>query len=72
MHKQYAIKQKIVQKSYDGKEIEERIIMALMNEGFKVLEEGISMKPSDIDVIYVFGFGFPSHKGGPMFWAENG
>lgn len=46
--------------------------MPLINEGFKLLEEGFAQRSSDIDVVYVFGFGFPAYKGGPMFWAENG
>jgi 3-hydroxyacyl-CoA dehydrogenase len=42
-----------------------------VNEAFKVLEEGIADKPSDIDVIYVYGYGWPDWRGGPMFWAEK-
>ncbi|EDV26706.1 uncharacterized protein TRIADDRAFT_63801 [Trichoplax adhaerens] len=52
-------------------EIVERCFLSAANEGFKILEEGIALKPSDIDVIWQFGFGFPRHKGGPMFYVSN-
>ena len=43
----------------------------LVNEGFKCLEEGIAQSPSDIDVVYLNGYGWPVWRGGPMFWAEH-
>ena len=49
----------------------ERVLFPMVNEGFKCLEEGIAMKPSDIDVIYVYGYGWPIFRGGPMYWADN-
>ena len=54
----------------DG-EIVERTIFALVNEGAKVLEEGIAQRSSDIDLIYVNGYGFPAWRGGPMFYADT-
>ena len=42
-----------------------------MNEGFKVLEEGIANQPSDVDVVYIYGYGWPVYKGGPMYWADH-
>ena len=42
-----------------------------MNEGFRVLEEGLALRPSDLDVVWTSGYGFPRHKGGPMQWAEE-
>ncbi|MAB42344.1 MAG: 3-hydroxyacyl-CoA dehydrogenase [Pseudomonadales bacterium] len=48
----------------------ERTIYALINEGAKILEEGIAQRASDIDVIYLNGYGFPSYQGGPMFYAD--
>lgn len=54
-----------------SQEIIERLLFPLVNEGFKILEEGISQKPSDIDVIYLFGYGWPAWRGGPMFWADQ-
>jgi len=52
-------------------EIMERILFPLVNEGFKILEEGHAQRPSDIDVIYIYGYGWPVWRGGPMFWADN-
>jgi 3-hydroxyacyl-CoA dehydrogenase len=48
-----------------------RLTFALINEGFKILEEGIAQRPSDIDVVYVNGYGFPAYRGGPMFYADT-
>ncbi len=45
-------------------------MLALVNEGAKILEEGIALRASDIDVIYVHGYSFPVYRGGPMFWAD--
>ena len=42
----------------------------LVNEGFKILEEGIALRSSDIDVVYVYGYGFPRYRGGPMYVAS--
>ena len=47
-------------------EIIERCLYPLVNEGFKILEEGIALRPEDIDVIYTYGYGFPKYRGGPM------
>ena len=44
---------------------------ALANEGARVLEEGYATRASDIDVVHVNGFGFPRHRGGPMFYADT-
>jgi 3-hydroxyacyl-CoA dehydrogenase len=52
-------------------EIVERCIYALINEGAKVLEEGIALRAVDIDVIYLTGYGFPAYRGGPMFYADT-
>jgi len=52
-------------------EIVKRTIYALVNEGAKILEEGIALRPSDIDVIYLSGYGFPAWRGGPMFYADT-
>jgi 3-hydroxyacyl-CoA dehydrogenase len=49
----------------------ERTLFALINEGAKILEEGIAQRASDIDVIYINGYGFPAHQGGPMFYADS-
>mmetsp|Transcript_39286 Transcript_39286/g.80338 ORF Transcript_39286/g.80338 Transcript_39286/m.80338 type:complete len:751 (+) Transcript_39286:60-2312(+) len=52
-------------------EIVERLFYPLINEGFKILEEGFVARSSDIDLAYIYGYGFPPSKGGPMFFAEN-
>ncbi|MCU1339062.1 MAG: fatty oxidation complex alpha subunit [Bryobacterales bacterium] len=57
-------------RAISDQEIVERCIYALVNEGAKVLEEGIALRPVDIDVIYLTGYGFPAYRGGPMFYAD--
>ncbi len=52
-------------------EIVKRTIYALVNEGARILEEGIALRASDIDVIYLTGYGFPAWRGGPMFYADT-
>jgi 3-hydroxyacyl-CoA dehydrogenase len=54
-----------------AEEIVERTVFALVNEGLKVLDEGIAQRPGDIDVVYLYGYGFPVHRGGPMFYADQ-
>jgi 3-hydroxyacyl-CoA dehydrogenase len=51
-------------------EIVERCIYALINEGAKILEEGIALRASDVDLVWVHGYGFPRYRGGPMFYAD--
>jgi 3-hydroxyacyl-CoA dehydrogenase len=53
-----------------AEEIAERTMYPMINEGAKILEEGIAARASDIDIVWVNGYGFPIGKGGPMFWAE--
>jgi len=53
-------------------EVVERCMYPLINEGFRILEEDMAQRPSDIDIVYAFGYGFPAYKGGPMFYADNG
>ncbi len=52
-------------------EIVERCIYALVNTGARILEEGIALRASDIDMVYLAGYGFPPHRGGPMFYADS-
>jgi 3-hydroxyacyl-CoA dehydrogenase len=52
-------------------EILERCLYPLINDGFNILQERIAIRPSDIDVIYVYGYGFPVYRGGPMFYADT-
>ena len=51
-------------------EIVERCIYALANEGARIVEEGIALRASDVDMVYLTGYGFPAHRGGPMFYAD--
>jgi 3-hydroxyacyl-CoA dehydrogenase len=55
----------------DADEIIDRLIFALINEGINILDEGIAQRPSDIDVVYVYGYGFPAWRGGPMHYADE-
>jgi 3-hydroxyacyl-CoA dehydrogenase len=60
----------IKRRSFTASEIIERTIYALINEGARVLDEGFALRAADIDVIYLTGYGFPSWRGGPMFYAD--
>lgn len=62
---------KTPQPPFSDQQVVERILYPLVNEGFKVLEEGIAMQPSDIDVVYLYGYGWPVYRGGPMYWADH-
>ena len=42
----------------------------LVNEGAKILQEGLALRASDIDIVWIYGYGFPRYRGGPMFWAD--
>ena len=61
----------IVRRPFGAAEIVERTMYALVNEGAKVLAEGLALRSSDIDVIYANGYGFPAWRGGPMFYADR-
>src|SRR5262249_40429706 len=52
-------------------EIVERTVCALVNEGARILEEGIALRAADIDIVYVHGYGFPAYRGGPMRYADS-
>jgi 3-hydroxyacyl-CoA dehydrogenase len=52
-------------------EIVERCIYSMINEGARILEEGVALRPGDIDVVYTSGYGFPRRRGGPMFHADE-
>jgi 3-hydroxyacyl-CoA dehydrogenase len=58
-------------RTIDDKEIIERCVYVLINEGARILEEGVASRPGDIDVIWRYGYGFPVHRGGPMFYADR-
>ncbi len=61
----------IVQRQICAGEITDRCLYALVNEGARILEEGYALRASDIDIIYLNGYGFPAHRGGPMWYADT-
>ncbi|XP_029980319.1 peroxisomal bifunctional enzyme isoform X2 [Sphaeramia orbicularis] len=66
---QYRARHGLGVRHIDHQEVLERCLYALINEGFRILEDGIAAGPEDIDAIYVFGYGWPRYRGGPMFYA---
>ena len=66
-----AAEQGIARRPIDDEEVRERLFLPLVNEGAKVLEQGIALRAGDIDVVWVNGYGFPAYRGGPMFWGER-
>ena len=69
--KQEAEKLGIEQRDISDEEILQRCLYPLINEAARILEEGIAQRPSDIDVVYAFGYAFPVAKGGPMHYADQ-
>jgi 3-hydroxyacyl-CoA dehydrogenase len=66
-----AEKMQVRRRRIDGQEIIERLMLPMVNEGARILEEGVAYRPIDIDVIFANGFGWPAWRGGPMFWADT-
>ncbi|MEG2629790.1 MAG: 3-hydroxyacyl-CoA dehydrogenase NAD-binding domain-containing protein, partial [Comamonas sp.] len=63
-------KKGVTPRSFTQEEILRRYMAAMVNEGAKVVEEGIALRPLDVDVTFMSGYGFPRHRGGPMKWAD--
>ena len=61
----------ITPRKISDEEIVQRLVYALVNEGAHILEEGIASKASDIDMVYLMGYGFPAYRGGPMLYADQ-
>lgn len=61
----------ITRREIDDDEVLKRCLYPLINEGARVLEDGIAIRPCDIDIVYINGYGFPEVTGGPMFWADQ-
>jgi 3-hydroxyacyl-CoA dehydrogenase len=61
----------IERRAISDDEIFERCLYSMINEGAKILEEGIALRASDIDTVWINGYGFPPHRGGPMFYADT-
>ncbi|MGB7372248.1 3-hydroxyacyl-CoA dehydrogenase NAD-binding domain-containing protein [Erythrobacter sp.] len=67
----FAAKEGNEQRDISKEEIRERLLYPMVNEGAKILEEGMAQRASDIDVVWINGYGWPLYTGGPMFWADT-
>ena len=67
----FAAKEGVERRAISDQEIVERTLYTMVNEGAKILEEGIAQRASDVDVVWVYGYGWPVYRGGPMFWADS-
>jgi 3-hydroxyacyl-CoA dehydrogenase len=67
----YAAEKGINRREISDEEILERCLYPMVNEGAKILDEGMAQRASDIDIVWINGYGWPVYRGGPMFWAEN-
>lgn len=61
----------ITRREISADEIVDRCLLSMVNEGFKIVEEGIAQRESDCDVVYLYGYGFPRRQGGPLYWARH-
>ena len=68
---QYRSDNGISPRDISDQEILERCMYVMVNEGAKILEEGIAARPLDVDVIWIYGYGFPVYRGGVLFWADQ-
>jgi len=71
MIREFAVSQGHEQRDVTDQEVLERCLYPMVNEGAKILEEGIAIRGSDIDVVWVNGYGWPVYRGGPMYWADS-
>ena len=71
MIRAFAVGQGIEQREVSDEEVLERCLLPMVNEGARILDEGIAQRGSDIDVIWVNGYGWPVYRGGPMYWADS-
>jgi len=67
----FRAKEGVEPRAISDQEIIERTLYTMVNEGSKILEEGMAQRASDIDVVWVYGYGWPVWRGGPMFWADT-
>ena len=67
----FAAENGVERREISDEEIVERTLYTMVNEAAKILEEGIAQRASDIDVVWVYGYGWPVYRGGPMFWADS-
>lgn len=69
--RQWVTEAGIPQRTVSAEEIVDRCVYALVNEGARILEEGYALRAVDIDIIYIYGYGFPAYRGGPMWYADT-
>jgi 3-hydroxyacyl-CoA dehydrogenase len=67
----FATKQGVPQRQIDKQEILERLLYPMVNEGALILEEKVAQRASDVDIVWIHGYGWPAWTGGPMFWADT-
>jgi 3-hydroxyacyl-CoA dehydrogenase len=67
----FRAKEGVEKRDISDQEIIERTLYTMVNEGAKILEEGMAQRASDIDVVWVYGYGWPVYRGGPMHWADS-
>lgn len=67
----FAARSGLEQRVFSQEEIRERLLFPMINEGAKILEEGMAQRASDIDTVWINGYGWPAYTGGPMFWADT-
>ena len=67
----FAAEKGITRRKIDDSEILERLVYPMINEGAKILAEGMAQRASDIDVVWIYGYGWPVYRGGPMFYADT-
>ena len=68
---QFAADKGIERREISDEEIVQRTLYTMVNEGSKILEEGMAQRASDIDVVWIYGYGWPVYRGGPMHWADS-
>ena len=69
--REFAASKGVAQRTIGDAEILERCIYPMINEGAKILEEGKAQRASDIDIVWIYGYGWPVYRGGPMFYADT-
>mmetsp|Transcript_43867 Transcript_43867/g.140918 ORF Transcript_43867/g.140918 Transcript_43867/m.140918 type:complete len:712 (-) Transcript_43867:283-2418(-) len=67
----FSAEQGVTRRAISTEEVLDRCMLPMVNEGFKCLEEGIAQRESDIDIVFLYGYGFPRRLGGPMHWARH-
>jgi 3-hydroxyacyl-CoA dehydrogenase len=68
---EHSARRGIKRREIGDQEILERCLYVMVNEGAKILEEGVASRPHDVDIVWIYGYGFPVYRGGPMFWADE-